>query len=249
MKTKGLRGLKPIGTKSIVDRIVDEMIDAIITRKWVPGSKIPTELELAEALSVGRNSVREAIKVLVTLGMLEIRRSDGTYVADKFSEKMLNPLIYSLALENDMSQSLLELRSVFDSACLELVIKHAQPADHGVIQAACDYFVELLEDSDSTSEQLLDADIQFHDAVCHATHNVLFQRLHSVITRLSRATRIKTIDYISAHHERDFLINTHKKETQMVLEGSNDQIYETIVDSFKYWKINIELGDENGVDV
>ena len=63
MKTKGLRGLKPIGTKSIVDRIVDEMIDAIITRKWVPGSKIPTELELAEALSVGRNSVREAIKV------------------------------------------------------------------------------------------------------------------------------------------------------------------------------------------
>lgn len=35
----------------------------------------------------------------------------------------------------------------------------------------------------------------------------------------------------------------------MVLEGSNDQIYETIVDSFKYWKINIELGDENGVDV
>ncbi len=244
-----LEYIKPIGTKSTVDRIVDEMIDAIISRHWQPGSKIPTELELAEAFHVGRNSVREAVRVLVTLGMLEIRRPDGTFVANKFSEKMLNPLIYSLALENDMSVSLLELRSIFDADCLKLAIKNAQPEDFEAIQEACDAFVLLLKDPESTSEMLLDADIRFHDAVCQSTHNILFQRIHQVITRLSRQSRIKTTDYITEHNERDFLIQIHQKETQMILERSTEQVYETIEDSFRYWKINIQLEDTNSIDI
>lgn len=241
--------IKPIGTKSTVDRIVDEMMDAIISRHWKPGSKIPTEIELVEAFNVGRNSVREAVRVLVTLGMLEIRRPDGTFVADKFSEKMLDPLIYSLALEHDMSASLLELRSVFDTDCMELAIKNARTEDFEAIQKACDSFVELLEDPDSTSEMLLDADIRFHDEVCKATHNALFQRIHHVITRLSRQSRIKTIDYITEHNERDFLIQTHQKETQMILERSSEHVSETIADSFKYWRINIQLEDTNSIDI
>ena len=60
----------------------------MLNRELRPGDKIPTEAELAESMGVGRNSIREAIKILVYLGVLEIRRAEGTFVCEGFSESM-----------------------------------------------------------------------------------------------------------------------------------------------------------------
>jgi len=62
-------------------------------------------MELCESLRVGRNSVREAIKILVTMGVLEIRRSEGTFVCKGFSGRMLDPLVYGLILEGAVRTS------------------------------------------------------------------------------------------------------------------------------------------------
>lgn len=65
--------LKKLNSESVVQQVINCLTDAIIHKELRPGDKIPTEMELAQTLGVGRNSIREAIKILVYLGVLEIR--------------------------------------------------------------------------------------------------------------------------------------------------------------------------------
>ena len=88
--------LKPIGQQSVVWNVIDQLTQAMTMGKLRPGDKIPTETELSESLQVSRNSVREAVKILVAYGILEIRRAEGTFIRSGVSQQMLNPLIYGI---------------------------------------------------------------------------------------------------------------------------------------------------------
>ena len=77
---------------SISEIIVKRITDALISGELKPGDKIPTEVEFSEKLGVSRNAVREALKVLVAFGVLEIRRSEGTFVVEEYNNKLLDPL-------------------------------------------------------------------------------------------------------------------------------------------------------------
>ena len=96
---------------SLSDIIVKRITDALVSGELKPGDKIPTETEFSENLGVGRNAVREAIKVLVAFGVLEIRRAKGTYVVDDYSDKLLDPLIYGLILSERNMDELHPLRA------------------------------------------------------------------------------------------------------------------------------------------
>lgn len=71
--------LKKINRSSVVQRVIDRLTEAIVSGELKPGDRIPTEMELAEQMGVARNSIREAVKILVYIGVLEIRRADGTF--------------------------------------------------------------------------------------------------------------------------------------------------------------------------
>ena len=65
--------LKKINRSSVVQRVIDRLTEAIVSGELKPGDRIPTEMELAEQMGVARNSIREAVKILVYIGVLEIR--------------------------------------------------------------------------------------------------------------------------------------------------------------------------------
>ena len=82
--------LAPINNRSMVDIVISRLTDAIINGELKPGDQIPVEPELVRTLGVGRNTVREAVRILVAYGVLEIRRAEGTYVCDGFSPKAVS---------------------------------------------------------------------------------------------------------------------------------------------------------------
>ena len=113
MNSKAIPYLKPINSTSVVQRVIDSLTEAMISKQLRPGDKIPTEIELANTLGVGRNSIREAIKILVYLGVLEIRRAEGTFVCEGFSESMIDPMLYGIILDTSNSyENLIELREI-----------------------------------------------------------------------------------------------------------------------------------------
>ena len=66
--------------------------DLLLTKRVRPGDRLPAETELTRLLSVSRGSVREAMKILSALGIVEVRRGDGTYISKGGSEVMFDPL-------------------------------------------------------------------------------------------------------------------------------------------------------------
>ena len=117
--------LKKINRSSVVQRVIDRLTEAIVSGELKPGDRIPTEMELAEQMGVARNSIREAVKILVYIGVLEIRRADGTFVCDGFSESLIDPMVYGIILNQQNEQELNELRTMIESGVMRLAIEKA----------------------------------------------------------------------------------------------------------------------------
>ena len=111
-----------VGGQSVVNKIVDNITNAIINGELNPGDKIPTEAELSESMGVGRNSVREAIKVLEAYGVVHIKRAEGTFVSQEYDSKMIYPVLYGIILQKDSTKQIVELRKVIDVGLLQLAV-------------------------------------------------------------------------------------------------------------------------------
>ena len=121
---------KPINDTTVVEQVIDRLTNAMINKEIRPGDKLPPEMELASIFGVGRNSIREAIKVLTSYGVLETRRPEGTFVTHGFSDRMINPLLYGIILgQSDSIDSLKELCEMIDFGILQLAATKATDED------------------------------------------------------------------------------------------------------------------------
>ena len=168
---------------TVVDQIIDIIKDALIRGELSSGQKLPSEPELARQLGVGRSAVREALKVLQAIGVVESRRGSGTYIVDEPSERLLNPLSFAIMLGTDVSSELIELRVMIEIGYCELAASQATEDDWQAIENAS----KAMEDGASDGighEHLAHLDLDFHYAILEATHNPLVQKIGRTVEEL-----------------------------------------------------------------
>jgi len=182
-----------MGRESIPNLILRIITDQILTGKLKPGDKLLTEVEMSNWLRVGRNSIREAIKVLVALGLLEIRRGSGTYIAESISDSMMLPLILSLAYHQGPTDDLQELRLIIDIMAAELATDKASEEEILELENCNAKLHTLAENGASSAEELLNADLAVHHKLLDLTHNALFAQIGKTVFKLSFSSRSKTM--------------------------------------------------------
>lgn len=233
--------LDPIGNnKSIVDTVVERITDGIIRGQIKPGQKIPTELELSESLGVGRNSIREAIKILTALGILEIRRADGTYVSSQFSEKMINPLIYCLILEKDSSLIIEEFRSMLEVGSIELAIEKATEDDKKRLREMIAGLISEISKEKPDYKKITEIDMDFHQEIVKITQNPLIIKVGEIISRLTKQSQLKTVRALLEESNTEYLIGVHEEIAQLIENKDYENIRSVIKRSHSYWRNNIE---------
>ncbi len=110
--------------KSLTQQVVDKLADDISSGSLNPGDRIPNEFELAKEMNVSRSTIREAIKLLVSRGVLEIRRGDGTYVCQHIGVK--DPLGFQfLSDKKKLALDLCDLRLVIEPWIVRLAAQRA----------------------------------------------------------------------------------------------------------------------------
>ena len=143
-----------------------------------PGEKLPNELELSQELGVSRTTLREAIRSLVTQGVLEVRRGKGTFVSEQVGE-IEDFGFGGLERVKGQLRDLFELRSIFEPqaarlACLRATEEElADILEKGAAVAACIW----------AGQDRVEADGTFHAAIVRATHNEFMVRLLPLIHR------------------------------------------------------------------
>lgn len=230
--------LEPINSTSVVQKVIDRITGAIVAGELKPGDKIPTEPELVESFQIGRNSIREAIRVLVAYGVLEIRRAEGTFVCDGFSSKMINPALYGIILQKENSyKDLIGLRKIIENGIMQSIMENKPSASEWEgIEKICNELVKEIDKEPYDVEKIADKDIAFHNAIANATNNNLVMILHDWVIQLSRESRYKTIEKVMSYGDKNYLINTHQNLLR-TLKGNNIiSLDEAIKDSYFYWK-------------
>ena len=222
--------LRPIDNTSIVQQVIDRLTYAMIYKELRPGDKLPTEMELAASFGVGRNSIREAIKILVSFGVLEIRRPEGTFVSSGFSDKMINPLLYGIILDqSDSLDNLKELREWIDFGILELAMEKAEPEDIFHLEEQLNKLLEAIDGG--IAEKVFVADDNFHEAISTAAHNSLLGQIAKLVRTLTSELRMSTVrnmiklgkgEELKKAHIDLFKIVKHRNDVsarQMLVEG------------------------------
>lgn len=225
--------LRPIDTKSVVQRVINRLTKAMINKELKLGDKVPTEFELSKSLGVGRNSIREAIKILAAFGVFEIRRPEGTFVTNEFSEKMLNPLLYGIILDESNSlEQLKELREWIDWGILCLAVVKAEDADISELEKSFENLKAALSEEDIP--KIFEADNDFHIALNNAAHNSLFFKIADLIRVLTSEIRMRTIKKMSELDKLEELEIAHKNLLEAVKKNNSALSREVIVDGYFY---------------
>jgi DNA-binding FadR family transcriptional regulator len=146
-----------------VEAVIDQMQRQLTSGSWSVGDRIPGEYDLAARLQVSRSAVREAIRALSHIGVLEVRQGDGTYV-----RSVVDPRPLLRRVERATLRDVFELKQAYDVQAARLAARRRTRDDVVCLGA-------LLEDRDAARdpEEFGEADVRFHIGVAEASHNSL----------------------------------------------------------------------------
>ncbi len=222
--------LKNLKSESVVQKVINCLTDGMVSGELKPGDKLPTEPELAATLGVARTSVREATKILTYLGVLESRRSEGTFVANGFQESMIDPMVYGIILnKGENFDSLMELRELTEVGILRLAIKKRSEEGLEAVREKLDAFSDAVEQGNLTAA--FQADNDFHDAVSALCQNDLVDKINRVVRVLTYAVRQKTVYTMIQTGRGQELLQAHWKIYEILytkdMEGLEEVIHDT----------------------
>ncbi|HLV77028.1 MAG TPA: FCD domain-containing protein [Marinobacter sp.] len=175
--------LTPIRKGSLVETAIEALRNNIENKTWPVGTRLPVEAELSEALGISRNTIREAVRVLVHVGMLETRQGDGTYVrADRDAGETLKRIARSKLAEQ------IEVRIMLETEAARLAAQRRSDADLRDMTAALDARAAAGDDIAERIKQ----DERFHHALVKASANTALIELYEYFSHAVSQTIERT---------------------------------------------------------
>jgi GntR family transcriptional repressor for pyruvate dehydrogenase complex len=173
--------------KSKVYEEVARQIERLILKNLQPGAKLPSERELAEALGVSRGSIRDAIRSLELLGLVEPRQGAGTIVREVTADAMVNPLASMLVRQREQISELLDFRKMLEPSLAARAAIHATPDEISDME-------EILQRQEAklrTSDVAIAEDSDFHYSIALASGNNVVLKLIDILMELLRESRTR----------------------------------------------------------
>ncbi|MBE6940563.1 MAG: FadR family transcriptional regulator [Ruminococcaceae bacterium] len=160
------------------EQAADRLYEMIVTEKrYLPGSKLPNENELSEALQVSRTTLREAISFLAAQGVLEVRRGRGTFVVETLPAAGLDLTVLADMRSRIRAKDLFEMRLIFEPATIALACLRASDEELEQIRKKAERVERIAAEGGDWPL----ADQEFHWAIIKASHNEYMRHLYPII--------------------------------------------------------------------
>lgn len=177
-----MRAAKPIERTTLAASAFEQLISYVVNGDWKAGDRIPPERELCQQLGIARTSLREALKGMELIGMLDSRVGDGTFVCPR-SEFLSRPLLWAFTGTDETELSdIMEARMLLETDLAGLAAERASEKEIAAIGKAVKAMREAIESGAST----IDPDMNFHLAVSTAAHNGVLKNAVQLLRNLMR---------------------------------------------------------------
>ncbi len=158
---------------AVTDDAISRIKEMIIEGELRPGERLPPEKELGDRLGVSRSSLREAVKALAVIRVLDVRRGDGTYVTSLQPALLMEALSFVVDLHSDRSVlEIFQVRRILEPAAASIAAHRISADQLTALEAHID-----ATDPDGPMEELVRHDLQFHQGIVEAGGNEYLSRL------------------------------------------------------------------------
>lgn len=219
-----------IERNSVALQVLERIKAALIRGELQPGDYLPSEGELAQRLGIGKSSVREAVKMLQAIGVVEVRRGQGTVIRDQPGAPLVDPLSFSVILARGVTPEVLDFRRMFEPAYTVMAMERATAEDHAAIRGAIDDLAQAIE----RGAQHARHDVAFHRAILHATHNPMTIRVGETLLELIEAALETSMRYLP-----EVALKDHRAIYEAFRAGDEQAVRAAIQVSEKSWEAEL----------
>ena len=236
-------------TQSAVTQVTDYLKALIFSRKLKTGDRIPTEPELSKLVGVGRGSVREAIKRMEALHVLDVRRGDGTYVANMSGTQDLDSLLYKVVLEDISLGEIADYRIQIEISILHLAIQNITKKELQALRENYESFVHYVHAPGKKDPVMLQKlDISFHILLGKAAHNRLLEDIYAFSLQIFSPYMLRNYQAGKIEHDAQSTLDSHR----LILEALEQRdtytaIYavENAIALWKRWIVKADIDNDD----
>lgn len=197
----------PIQKSLMAAQAIERIKGMVVRGELVPGQALPPERDLAVRLAVSRPTLREAIRALTAMNILESRQGDGTFVTSLDPLLLTEPLNFMLRIDDSAILALFEVRRILEADAIALAAERITDEELATLQ-------QLVTKAAATVDQpeiFLNYDFEIHSAIIRATRNPILISLASSISQLSLESRRRTSRLpgvrAQAHADHEEIVN------------------------------------------
>ena len=201
----------------LLNRLTMYFAEQIFEKNLKKGDKIESDRELAERFGVGRSAVREAMKVLDVLGMVDIRPGQGTYISNNESNFFIIPLSWSLFLNGSQIDDLVDVRNVLEVRAAFLTAVNTD--EEGRRELHENMHLQHQSYLEKDYNTFLKADLDFHSCIARCSGNQVIYSMNQTIRNLMR--HISGTGMVNEEQLRD-IYQEHQKIYGLILAGDGD---------------------------
>jgi GntR family transcriptional regulator, transcriptional repressor for pyruvate dehydrogenase complex len=201
---------------ALTDEAIDKIKQMIISGRVRPGEKLPREADLAAELGLSRNSLREAVKALSLINVLDVRQGDGTYATSLAPSLLLEALSFIVDFHRDESVlEFLEVRRILEPAATALAALRMPEADKAAIGKILDAVTV-----DSPVEEFVATDLEFHKKIAQGSGNAV---LASLVENMSApTTRARVWRGMTEARSLERSMNEHRSIHKAIMDGDTE---------------------------
>jgi GntR family transcriptional repressor for pyruvate dehydrogenase complex len=209
----------PIKNTKVYEQVIDQIKDMIAEGTLKKGDKLPSERSLVEQLQVSRASLREALRALEVIGLIECKQGEGNYIKTNFEDNLLEPLSIMYRLEGSHPKEIWELRKIIEVEAIGLAAKRINDVQLRELK-------ELLDSFNDDKDEVYNAEIdkQFHYKIAECSGNILIYNILRTVSVLVEdyIKDIRTI-ILTEQENKEVLIQQHKNMFLAIKKHSSSE--------------------------
>jgi GntR family transcriptional repressor for pyruvate dehydrogenase complex len=175
---------------ALSEDIAERLLMLIRERELCAGDKLPPERELAALMGVSRPSLREALRALAIMNVLEIRQGDGAYVSSLEPNLLMGHLDFVFALTDATFLQLFEARQILEPGIVAMAARHITDEELQRLEQCYQRSVDCVNDLAG----FVAADIELHETIAKAARNTILERFMAGLSQLGQVSRRRTVE-------------------------------------------------------
>lgn len=226
-----------VSRSTLPEEIANRLLTQIKEQELQAGDKLPAERNLARMMEVSRPVLREALRALALMRVVDIRQGDGTYITSLEPRQLIAHLDFVFSKDSVALVQLLEARRVVEAGNARLAAVRITDGEVAELENLVLSLTNGIDDPDGFSE----LDIAFHNAVCAAANNFLLMQFMNIVSTLGRVSRERTGGLRAV---REAALDDHRRLLEALRAHDPDAAERAMVDHLDH----VEEGLRSAID-